>query len=472
MNVFYLNFSDALANVPLYLDKRLPDGNVHLLSNSKDDITVVCKNHLNYRDCSLGHFIDSDKYSDIPVDASLLTDMSECESIALKMMDRYQFTEGLLVYEHRINLYHKQLKYWYNYLLTEKIDVCVFAVIPHVVSDFIIYCLSKYLGLKTLMLYRIPVLPGKNVSLYVLYDIHEHIPELRFSYKHYLNNSAGFSLSKRMQAYLELQEGSKNKTFTGIVSRSRSKKKYFDPKRYINFIQYYANWLHSWVKLWGTPIDIMYRLVYKLNVDFSEKPIYQSDPDLTRQYIFVSLHYQPECTTSPMGWWFVHQDLMVDILVKSVPENIRILIKAHPRGGMSKMLYKRIQADSRTFFVKPEINSFDLIANSTAVATITGTAGWEAFLNKKPVLMFGDYFYQDAPGVYKVKSVDESVKAITEILSDGNNVTDHMVMAFLKAVEEKTFPGWVDNRYASASGLTSDENCRNIADSIAAAIVN
>lgn len=471
MNIIYLSFTKGLAEVPEYLNKRLPSiSEVHLVIDEEGEIKTQCKNYLLTRNCQLGYYPDSIKYSDIPLEEGFLDSMSKCESTVLKMMDRYQFTGCLLTYEERINLYHKVLKYWYNYLLKEKISICFFAVIPHVVYDFIIYSLCKQLGIKTFMLYRLPVLPKKNVSIYVLNDITSHISELRASYEKHLKGGVELDLSSRMLAYLELKDGNENKTFSGIVARNRSIKKYFQIKKYVNYIKYFSEWSKSWMKLWGAPIDLMYRLVYNMSNIRQIKPIFLDSPDLDCKYILVSLHYQPECTTSPMGGLFVHQDLMIDILMKSVPENIKIYIKAHPRGGMSKLLFKRIQKDSRTCYINPNLNSFKLIVNSLAVATITGTTGWEGFINNKPVMMFGNYFYQDAPGVYRIKSIMDSINALSEILNKKNTITDGMIKAFLKAVEENSFPGWVDSRYSVLSGLSNHENCTNIADALATAV--
>lgn len=471
MNILYTGFSKGLAEVPEYLKKKLSSiENVHLVVNSEHEIKTECKNYFLTRNCQLGQFTDVIKYSDIPLDEEFLTEMSKCESTVLKMMDRYQFTKRLLTYEERINLYHKQLKFWYNYLVKEKINVCVFAVLPHVVYDFTIYSLCKHLGINTFMLYRLPVLPQKNVSIYVLKDINEHIPGLRASYEKHLNSTNPLSLTPRMSAYLDLKEGNENKTFRGIVSSSKNFSKYFQIGRYLNYIKYKVFWLGEWIKLWGDPIDIFYRLIYSLSMVGMDKPVYTVNPDLTCKFIFVSLHYQPECTTCPMGGAFVHQDLMIDILMKAVPSDVKLYIKPHPREGMSKKLFRRLHIDSRIVFINPELNSFKLITNSLAIATVTGTAGWEGFLNNKPILMFGSYFYQDAPNVFKIKTVVDTIDALKEILYNKKCTTDQMLMAFLKAVDENSFPGWVDSRYSTLSGLTIHENCTNIANALSLAI--
>ena len=55
------------------------------------------------------------------------------------------------------------------------------------------------------------------------------------------------------------------------------------------------------------------------------------------------------------------------------------------------------------------IDSFPLIANSKAVATVTGTVGWEAMVRRKPVLVFGLSWYEKYAGVLKI--VDEKSAA-------------------------------------------------------------
>lgn len=465
MNILFLSFTKGLADVPEYLKAKLPSINdIHLVVDEGDEVKIKCKNFLLTRDCQLGNYKDLFTEYEIPLDEIFLNKMSECESTVLKMMDRYQFADRLLIYEERINLYHKQLKFWYNYLVKEKIEFCYFAVIPHVVYDFIIYSLCKYLGIKTSILYRLPVLPQKNVSIYVLKEINQHIPNLKVHYEKYLNSEIPLILTPRMQAYLELKEGNENKTFTGIVSSNKKLSKYLKISKYISYIKYKLSWSKDWIKLWGAPIDILYRTIYKLDMYGKGQPVFVNTPDFNCKFIFISLHYQPECTTSPMGGVFVHQDLLIDILMKTVPLDIKLYIKPHPREGLSKKLFRRLSIDSRTVFINPSLNSFKLITDSIAVATVTGTTGWEGFLNNKPVLMFGSYFYQDAPGVYKIKSIDDAKNALDSILYKNEPTTDKMVVAFLKAVEENSFSGWVDSRYSTLSGLTNKENCSNIAN--------
>jgi len=269
-----------------------------------------------------------------------------------------------------------------------------------------------------------------------------------------------------MEAYFELCSGNEGKTFTGIEGTKNGIVKYFQVSKYINYIKFCYNWF----SLWGNGYDLIDRFLYNIHKPKDLTIGFNRNPNLSCRYIFVALHYQPECTTSPMGGAYVHQDLMLNILIKSIPDDIKIYIKPHPRKGLSRTLQNRMYIDSRVEIISPVYNSYDLIIKSLAVATVTGTTGWEAFINKIPVLMFGEYFYQDAPGVFSVKTLSDVVFAISNILDEKFVISERMVRAFLKALDEKTFPGWVDNRYADLSDIEVQQNAINIAANLSNAI--
>ena len=45
-------------------------------------------------------------------------------------------------------------------------------------------------------------------------------------------------------------------------------------------------------------------------------------------------------------------------------------------------------------FMPRGFNSFRLQEHAEAIATVAGTAGFEALFREKPVIMFGHWFYQ------------------------------------------------------------------------------
>jgi len=420
----------------------------------------------NFRDCTFCYHDDIDDYSEIPLDEALLSNLSDCQSIALKMMERYEFANNLHGFEGRERLYHRLVKYWMNYLTQNKINFCIFMTLPHGVFDYVIYSLAKFLDIKVLMFHRIPVLRDGAVSLYSISNLNHSDLNLSWRYKNHLVNKVQRGpLTERISSYYSLRHGNKGKTFTGVTNNNKKWLKIFNPLVYprtlINRINYYRHWsryvgFDDWILKW----------IYT----FLRKPRkkYQWDcmSKLKTKYIFVALHFQPEASTSPMGGQFVYQDLMLEMLAKAIPSDVSIYIKPHMREGLSPELASRLTMRHNMFLLSPAMNSYKLIKGALAVATVTGTAGWEAFINRKPVLLFGNCFYQDAPGVFKIKTFSDTCEAISEIIGGRVNITDDMVSAFLYAIQDVTFPGWVDNRYSNLSELNDKENLEGITKEI------
>jgi capsule polysaccharide modification protein KpsS len=101
-----------------------------------------------------------------------------------------------------------------------------------------------------------------------------------------------------------------------------------------------------------------------------------------------------------------------------------------------------------------------------AVATISGTAGWEALFLQKPVLLFGNFFYQYADGVYNIRTAKDCKDAIKRIIVSRKQPVLADMRLFLKAVETCSHNGYVDGAYAAISMIT-EQKCT---DSILSAI--
>src|SRR6056297_3420002 len=83
----------------------------------------------------------------IPLDNELLNNLAQCESIALKMMDRHA---DIPEYWKRKKLYLKHVRYWNHIFQTRKIDLFIGSNLPHEVYDYILYSISVHYGVKTL----------------------------------------------------------------------------------------------------------------------------------------------------------------------------------------------------------------------------------------------------------------------------------------------------------------------------------
>ncbi|TSC59334.1 MAG: capsular polysaccharide biosynthesis protein, partial [Candidatus Peregrinibacteria bacterium Greene0416_62] len=140
---------------------------------------------------------------------------------------------------------------------------------------------------------------------------------------------------------------------------------------------------------------------------------------------------------------FANQELMVQLVAAHIPPGVCIYIKEHPAQGelfRSEAFYRSIRELPCVRFVPRSADSLRLIHNAKAIATITGTAGFEAIFRGKPVLMFGHRFCQYAPGTYMIRSTADCRNAMERIFQKGETQSPREVRLFLKAIEETTVP--------------------------------
>lgn len=136
--------------------------------------------------------------------------------------------------------------------------------------------------------------------------------------------------------------------------------------------------------------------------------------DLARPFVYVPLHLQPEMTTSALGGPFKDQALAIEALARMLPPEVAILVKENPKQGAymrGPLFFHRMRRIPNLTFVPSHTSTHELTARCLFVATISGTAGWEAIRKGKPALVFGPTWYADLPGVVRWRD-DLTLEAI------------------------------------------------------------
>jgi capsule polysaccharide modification protein KpsS len=115
-------------------------------------------------------------------------------------------------------------------------------------------------------------------------------------------------------------------------------------------------------------------------------------------------------TTAAIGGKFDDQALLLEELRAWLPKNVWIVVKENPKQGTrfprtaariyrNEDFFKRIAELERVVIVPQQVPSAYLIDRSELVATVTGTAGFEALLKGKNCLVFGYAWYRKFEGV-------------------------------------------------------------------------
>jgi hypothetical protein len=200
----------------------------------------------------------------------------------------------------------------------------------------------------------------------------------------------------------------------------------------------------------------------------------QQHPDFNHPYVYVALHYQPENSTSPQGETFADQYLLVDLLSKCLPDGWSVYVKEHSsqwhmklhgERGRTTDFYDALAALPNVRIIPVSSPNFELIDKSKAVATVTGTTGWEAIVRGKPVLIFGHAWYKGCEGVFYTPS-EKTCGAALKKISEGYTVDKEAVLLYVHVIETVGMRGYVDVGYESVAGVSYENNVTELTRSI------
>ena len=398
-----------------------------------------------------------------PIDEALLDEMADVETTFLRMSDRLE-AAGPAPYAMRKRLYLRHVQHWNHVLRTRPITAAVFCNIPHETYDFVLYELCRRRGVPTLCFNQSHV----EDSFLVFEDWRDVLPGARERLAELANDPedgvAPHGLKGRYLAHFEkhtrrasspvpfwMQRRS-NVTWTDKLATTFTQ--LTSPRSWTGLA--YRDYVARRESLKRAALERCYgRLIRKTHAGTS--------------YIYLPLHYQPELTTSPLAGQFVDQALIAHLLSAATPPGVEIWIKEHPiQGsiGRSVEFYEELAEIPRVRLLPKNTDTFELIANALAVATCTGTAGWEALFRGKPVLMFGDYLYQYATGVFRIRSRADLEDALTRMVKEAPTLVT--TARFLRLLQERALEGCIDGDYKKVSSVDDARSAANISDALCA----
>jgi len=425
----------------------------------------------NSSDVRGGLYPNTDPAALLPLDEGLLERMRECEAIFMHMMARLEQTR-IIPYEERRQTYLWHLRYWNDFLEKQQINLLLAGILPHEIPDYIIYCLCKEKKISTWILHATTI--RDTATLFS--DIANQAPDVRDRFSALLQKHNGAKdpvvLSPIFEDYFRSQTQPAGKTAITFrrptaVDRVVRGLRAHDVQSIAAFLRWmpllfsFAAWRGRMRKA------LAWYRVRSLRNFYDRCAV---APDMGKPYIYVPLHFQPECSTCPMAGAFVDQLLTLQMLSHHAPPGVLLYVKEHPvqrKKGFacrSCKFYRELLALPNVRLVEHSTDTFALREHAQAVATATGTAGFEALFRGKPVLMFGYRFYQDAPGVFPIRTNKDCHDAMHAIFADRIKPDMRDVRLFLKALEETCVrASLTDWHQAQASALSKDDHTSAIA---------
>lgn len=226
--------------------------------------------------------------------------------------------------------------------------------------------------------------------------------------------------------------------------------------------------LHRFDRKYSNPYAYMYFKNYKRLLNpihfyfrYQASKKFYNKADLSKKYVLYTLHYQPEASTCVRAQKYEKQLFFIDSLAKSLSADMVLYVKEHYAnlGHRPIRFYKELKQLPNVVLIDPLENTRDLILHAQAVTTLTGTAGWEAMLLRKPVIVGGKVYYSNAPGVMPV---DDIYGQSTSLLNSWTEPSRDDVIQYLCEYMRSLSPGLA---YFSDGKIYEPNNMKMLAKS-------
>ena len=347
----------------------------------------------------------------------------------------------------------------------EKPDAVVMSVVGSLSSLFL-YHIAKKKGAKTI---NIDVTRIKNrVGFSLDYKIFSWLKGIIKEFKQ--DNKNKVFLKEAQEFLNEFRQRPSTYLSKNLPSYNNQTKKishltFLIPKNLMRSIRWYTkeiweriiktNWDYIDVKIEWLLWDKFIRKVRGL-IGYDD---FYSPIDPNEKFVFFPLQYEPEISMMLYAPLYTDQIHLIKQIARSIPVDHKLYVKEHPAmvGYRRRKYYKEILKIPNIRLLDPIHNSCDIVRLAKLIITITGTVGWEAILFKKPVITFGDIFYNELSMVKRCRSYEDLAYLVKDQLTSFTCNEEELIY-FLGALIKDSVPV---NFLDLWQGENSFENIKN-----------
>lgn len=403
--------------------------------------------------------IDNKKKYSKPLDRSALEKLSKYEN---SYFSWFEDTTGWnFSYHERRNYYYDVLSFWNYYLSEIKPDLIFFYTWPHHVSDYPLYLLAKKIyKINVMYINPIPIFEKR----FVLSDSLENINN-QF-YEKINQQNAEININDEVNKFV-------NRILSKKVEIPNYVKKYYEQLDKINLKSFFKEYLK---------LLLTFRIFNKSSIFYKKNTRHISDKNsrlnnieylnfrlknflkiksLKKLYLklcqkikdenFIVFlgNYQPEVLSNLIAG---HDEDIINVIKQiryEIPNSWKIYYKEHPnifkggdKGAMwrSKNFYNELTKIDGLKLIDYNLNTIDVVDQSKAVATISGTVGIEATIRGKHALIFGESWYGKSEGAHLIRNTFDLKKSLEKIQNDEKinilNVKKYLQIVYDNSLEE------------------------------------
>ncbi len=355
--------------------------------------------------------------------------------VYLDMISRTEQSRFATLAEH-LDLLQVQAAWFIDLLIRKQVRLVVFGNLPHFGADFVLYHAAKVLGIRTTLTYQ-AVEPNRFHALWDLQDFGD------FREMPVDANPPRCSVNWGFRKPVLVQPWNPRRKFPTASLAGRLARRAIGHRRAM------------------PAVEIFKRYEEERHYARDLRRYSRTQVDFTRPFVYFPLHLQPELTTSTLGGRYADQLLALERVRQLLPDDWWIYAKENPKQTARQRdpeFFTRLTRVPNTLLVDRSISTYTLLEQCQFVATITGSAGWEAISAGRPALVFGQTWYQTLPGVVRYRPG----LTIADVLATTYSHSD--LQRAYQELMARTAPGVIDPDYRLiVPDFSDEENARQVA---------
>ncbi|KKW27876.1 MAG: hypothetical protein UY70_C0006G0025 [Candidatus Kaiserbacteria bacterium GW2011_GWB1_52_6] len=201
---------------------------------------------------------------------------------------------------------------------------------------------------------------------------------------------------------------------------------------YFNFFRIFVDWWkdperrtdYSTVNPFLFLYDRMKRKIRNLR---SLSDLYDNfDPAVS--YAFFPLQHEPELQVLLLAPFNTDQLDLAKRIARCLPVGMYLYVKDHPEmvPYRTRRFFRQLKKIPNLKLLDPSISGFDVTKHAALITTINSSIGWEGALVGKPVITFGNTYYNSLSKVYFSKTPEELPEMICRALKKGACSVDEL----------------------------------------------
>lgn len=364
-----------------------------------------------------------------------------------QLIREYPYDRPLYSHIEMMKIIQVKARSMIDFLERQRPDFILFSVIGDI-STMLMYYVAKKKNIKTMLIQATRI--GDRYTLTENYGDLDYVKtEFEKLQKNMVNYPAERKLAekflddfrKKPESYAKIDSPAKR-------SIGRIKQfKFLSPKNLIISIRWTSKIIYDYlesshkddfnvIKPWHYFFDKIKRK-FRVLVGFND--LYDA-PDLDEGFAFFPMHLEPEMAISLLAPFYTDQLWLVKQIARALPITYKLYIKEHPAmfGYRSRKFYKELKKIPNVKLIDPSFESFPLTQNAKLIITISGTTGWEGVLLKKPVITFGDVFYNYLQMVKKCVSIGDLAYMVKEQLENFHHDDSALINLIAAVYKEST----------------------------------